>query len=100
MTSELNKEGLDAARYELAKSTVRGDKVENAIRAYLPFHPLEAENKRLREALQKLDRLIFNKIKRGGVPLISDKERANYLCDRINEINNIVEQTLAGKEDM
>lgn len=33
--TKLDREALEAARYELKKSTVRGDKVENAIRAYL-----------------------------------------------------------------
>lgn len=32
---KLNEEALEAARYEIAKTTVRGCKVENAIRAYL-----------------------------------------------------------------
>lgn len=35
----LNQDGLKAARYEMEKSSVRGDKLENAIRAYLEQTP-------------------------------------------------------------
>lgn len=39
INKELNKEALAAARYEMTKSTVWGDKLENAIQAYLAALP-------------------------------------------------------------
>lgn len=55
--TELNPNGLAEARYEMAKSTVRGDKLENAIKAYLPHHNKDntlALNERNKDGLVEL----------------------------------------------
>ncbi len=58
--TELNPNGLADARYEMAKSTVRGEKLENAIRAYLPHHDEQIKDDLVREMAYVLNQFIVS----------------------------------------